>query len=162
MKKLLFCALMATLTFISLGQVSKYPPKAVAIFLGEKHPEFNESDFPNIEFYYVVKERYKNPEGMLNGMNEGTNLLFGKDGIFIVPLKYAETESNLGEAFSFMKRNKVVTDGQEVDITPLDDYTITYIKKGKGIKPGKKLKHFHYQFNSDSVTAHVVKIRTHL
>lgn len=140
MKNLAFTMLLCAVIFSAFGQVSKYPPKAIGIFLGEKHPEFDESKFPNMEFYYVIKKNYKNPEGMLQGINEGTNLLFDKNGVLIAPLKYAQTESELGKAFSYMKRNKVVTDGQELDITPLDDYAQTHIKKGKVLKAGKKIK----------------------
>ncbi len=114
------------------GQVSEYPPKTVVITLSEKHPDFDESKYPNVDFYYVIKEKYKQPEGLLYGLNEGDDLLFGKDGVLITTLKYRKGEP--GESFYTAKRKKVVTDEEEFDYTYLDDYAKTYIKKGKVVK----------------------------
>jgi antitoxin component YwqK of YwqJK toxin-antitoxin module len=133
MKKLALFSLSLLFTFSIFGQVSKYPPKAVVVTLGEKHPDFDDSKYPNVDFYYVIKKKYKNPEGMLQGINEGDIFLFDKNGVLINFLQYSYN-SDLGQAFYSRKRKKVVTDDQEFDYTYLDDYTKTYIKKGKVMK----------------------------
>ena len=132
MKKLALISLSLIFAMSIFGQVSEYPPKTVVITMGEKHPDFDESKYPNVDFYYVIKEKYKQPEGLLYGLNEGDNLLFGKNGVLIRTLKYKK--GDLGESFYAADRKKVVTDDQEFDYTYLDDYAKTYIKKGKTIK----------------------------
>jgi len=149
MKKLALISLSMIFALSIFGQVSKYPPKVVAIFLSEKHPQFDESKYSDIDFYYIIKKKYKNPEGMLKGITGATNLLFDKNGILITQLGYSSTNSSIGEAYSKSVRKKVVTDDELFDYTYLDEYTKTYIKKGKEMKPGKNLKSKHPEMLSD-------------
>ncbi len=37
----------------SFGQVAKYQPKVIILFLGEKNPTFDESKYPDLSFYYT-------------------------------------------------------------------------------------------------------------
>ena len=149
MKKLALIGLSLIFTMSIFGQVSKYPPKVVAIFLSEKHPQFDESKYPDIDFYYVIKKKYKNPEGMLDGISDHINLLFDKNGVLITRLNYVNSKSGMGEDFRKSVKKKVVTDDELFDYTYLDEYTKTYIKKGKVMKPGKKIKSKHPEDFSD-------------
>jgi hypothetical protein len=48
--------LISSLLFVFSGlfaQVAKYPPRVVVLFLGEKNPTFDESQFPHLSFYYT-------------------------------------------------------------------------------------------------------------
>ncbi len=143
MKQLALISLFLILVISMNGQVSDYPPKVIAITIGEKHPSFDDSKFANIDFYYIIKEKYKNPEGMLENIDEGDNLLFDKNGVFIIALGYYPTKSTIGEAYHIAVRKKVVTDDELFDYTYLDDLTKKYIKKDKTEKENKKVKSKH-------------------
>ncbi len=132
MKKLFLTTLMLCFSILLIAQ-AKYKPKVIAIFLSPENETFDPSRFPDIDFYYIKKVKYKNPEGMLN-YKAGQALAFDKNGTLITytnaigwDMRYWPDRGN----FCTQKRGKY---------TNLNDLSKEYIKKGKTMKEGSKFK----------------------
>lgn len=134
MKKLALISLSLIFAVSIFGKGFKYQPKVVAIFLGEKSPNFDEERFSDIDFYYVVKEKYKNPEGMLKNLEANEALAFDKNGTLVSYSKDIVSALNMG----FSGSNFITSSRGEY--TNLDELTKEYVKKGKVMKSGKKFK----------------------
>lgn len=132
MKKLTLLILAFTFTLSMFGQARKYPPKVVALFLGEKSQNFDESRFPDIDFYYVVKKNYKNPKGMLVNFEANQALAFDKNSTLVSYTK--DIISNLNNSNSNFITSK------RGEYTNLDNLAKQYVKKGDEMKMGKKFK----------------------
>lgn len=132
MKKLALITLALALTFNMFGKGFKYQPKVVAVFIGEKSDNFDESRFPDIEFYYIVKKNYKNPKGMLVNFEANQGLAFDKNGTLV---SYTKDITN---ALNSSNSNFITT--KRGEYTNLDVLTKKYVKKEDEMKMGKKFK----------------------
>lgn len=135
MKKTIVFIGLLVFTVTVFGQVSKYQPKVIAMFLGEKSPHFDENRFPDIDFYYIVKEKYKNPKGMLEGMDANKALVFDKNGTLVTLTN--NVNSTLGIDMGYYLSTK------KGEFLTLHNLSKDYIKKGDEMKLGKKFKGKH-------------------
>jgi hypothetical protein len=132
MKKTLLIAFMIALSGMVFA-TGKYKPKVIAIFLSPVNETFDPSQFPDIDFYYVKKVKYKNPEGMLN-YKAGQALAFDKNGTLV------SFTNIIGSDMDHWPDHGNFFTGKRGEFTTLNDLTKEYIKKGKVMKEGKKFK----------------------
>jgi len=132
MKKMIPTLLLLILFGEVYAQV-KYQPKVIAIFLSPKNESFNPERFPDIDFYYVKKIKYKNPEGMLN-YKAGQALAFDKNGTLV------SFTNIIGSDMDYWPDQGNFFTGKRGEYTTLHELTREYIKKGKIMKEGKKFK----------------------
>ena len=133
-------------SLISLGQV-KYPPKVVVLFVGEKNATFDESKFPNCNFYYtpgitVTEKKAKvlfgkstydlefsgTPEGFHHTKMEGDAYFFDKNGVISGRYK---SFSNI-----LISRKRGLTGSPKFE--NYKSYSKGFVKKGKTTKKAKK------------------------
>ncbi len=132
MKKLAIILFFAFFISNLFGQI-KHKPKVIAIFLSPKNESFDTARFPDIDFYYVKKIKYKNPKGMLN-YKAGQALAFDKNGVLISFTNIIGSDmDNYPEGGNFFTNKRG-------EFTKFSDLTKDYIKKGKVMKEGKKFK----------------------
>ena len=132
MKKLTLITLALAFSLSGFSKGYKYQPKVVAIFIGEKSPNFDESRFPDINFYYIVKKNYKNPKGMLVNFEANQALTFDKNSTLVSYTKDIVSALNSSNSnFITAKRG---------EYTNLDELTKEYVKKEDEMKMGKKFK----------------------
>lgn len=112
---LYFIALFFSL--ISLGQV-KYPPKVIVLFVGEKNTTFDESKFPNCNFYYTPGIKIKEKKA---------KVLFGKSTYDLefsgTPEEFYHTKM-VGDVY-FFDKNGIIS-GRYKNF----DYILTSRKRG--------------------------------
>ena len=153
LKNLLIIAFLTLGSFSVFAQISKMAPKVVIIGIGEKNPTFDESRYPDLEFYYT-------PELESNGTASATaKSAFAMSGVaketFSGEPEFLATiwnEKDLKEAFMLFDKNGVcVTQGYDlgrqggdignrlcVDKDKLENHLKDYVKKGKEGKESKK------------------------
>jgi hypothetical protein len=120
--------------FVSVGFAQvKYQPEVTAIFLSPRNESFDPSRFPDIDFYYVKKTKYKNPDGMLN-YKAGQALAFDKNGVLI------SFTNIIGSDMDYWPDQGNFFTAKRGEYTKLYDLTREYIKKNKTMKEGKKFK----------------------
>jgi len=127
-------SLLIVFIFNGLFAQIKYKPVVKAIFLSPKNETFDASRFPDIDFYYVKKAKYKKPEGMLENIEAGKALAFDKNGILISYSNAVGSDMDYwpdGGNFILPKRG---------EYTNLKNLSKEYVKKGKVMKEGKKFK----------------------
>jgi len=132
MKKLVFILMFLFSVNLLFGQI-KHKPKVIAIFLSPKSDNFDKSRFPDIDFYYVKKVKYKNPEGMLN-YKAGQALAFDKNGTLV------SFTNIIGSDMDHWPDHGNFFTSKRGEFTKLPDLIHEYVKKEKTMKEGKKFK----------------------
>jgi hypothetical protein len=149
MKKLALLSLALILSFGAFAQ-AKYQAKVVVLFMGEKNPTFEESKFPNIDFYYtpgitMVETDVITGPGALLGLGGHAMEFSG------TPAEAYFTEISGGVFFdkngyvsgSFRGMGDIVLSPKKnlqgsYDYCSYNDISKDYIKKGDETKKAKK------------------------
>ncbi|QIA09267.1 hypothetical protein [Draconibacterium halophilum] len=157
MKKVVFISVaMLMVSLLGFSQ-AKYQPKVVVLFMGEKNPTFDESKFPDCEFYYtpgITAEEKKAKTVASAGLGalgiKGTERDYDIDFSGTPEEAYA---TNICEAVFFDKNGNVsglfrsaknvCTSPKKnlkgsMDFVNYDSFSKDYIKKEKTTKAAKK------------------------
>ncbi len=157
MKKVVFIsAALLMVNLVGLSQ-AKYQPKVVVLFMGEKNPTFDESKFPNCDFYYtpgITAEEKKLESVASKGLGalgiKGTETNY--DVVFsgtpeeayattITEAVFFDKNGNVSGLFKSAKN--VCTSPKKnlqgsMDFVNYDSFSKDYIKKGNTTKEAKK------------------------
>lgn len=152
-KNLFLIAILTLGSFSVFAQISKLAPKVVVLGIGEKNPTLDETQYPNLKFYYTPDLKSKAEVGAtkkaLISMSDGAKETFTGKPEFLAKLWNGK---NMKEAFMLFDKNGVcVTQGYHilqqnddigarlcVDKKPLKNSLKTYVKKRKEGKASKK------------------------
>ena len=153
LKNLFLIAILTLGSFTVFAQIGKLAPKVVVLGIGEKNPTINESQYPNLKFYYTP-ELISNTSADATtkaalSMSDDAKETFSGEPEFVATLW---NDKNMKEAFMLFDKNGVcVTQGYRllsqksdigaklcVDKEALQNHLKTYVKKGKEGKVSKK------------------------
>jgi len=141
LKNLLFIAILTLGSSTLFAQISKIAPKVVILGIGEKNPTLDESQYPNLEFYYT--------SALISNATIDDKETFSGEPEFLATLW---NDKNMKEAFMLFDKNGVcVTQGYRilsqnadigaklcVDKDNLQNHLKNYVKKGKEGKESSK------------------------
>ncbi|WP_319482083.1 hypothetical protein [uncultured Draconibacterium sp.] len=157
MKKVVFISVALLMaSFIGFSQ-AKYQPKVVVLFMGEKNPTFDESKFPDCDFYYTpgISGEEKKAESVAS-KGLGALGIKGTERDYDVNFSGTPAEAyatNICEAVFFDKNGNVsglfksaknvCTSPKKnlqgsMDFVNYDSFSKDYIKKGNTTKEAKK------------------------
>ena len=136
LKKLFLIAVLSLASFTVFAQISKLAPKVVVLGVGEKNPTLDESQYPNIKFYYTpeLKDNAETfsgkPEFLATLWNDKnlkeTFMLFDKNGVCVT------------QGYRLLSQNSDIGAKLCVDKEALQNHLKSYVKKGKEGKESTK------------------------
>ena len=141
LKNLFLLAILTIGSFTVFAQISKIAPKVVVLGIGEKNPTLDESQYPNIKFYYTSelkststaddKEMFSGkPEFLATLWNDKnlkeTFMLFDKNGVCVT------------QGYRLLSQNNDIGAKLCVDKDNLQNHLKSYVKKGKEGKESTK------------------------
>ncbi|MCD4834643.1 MAG: hypothetical protein K8R31_12655 [Bacteroidales bacterium] len=137
LKNLLFIAILTLGSSTLFAQISKLAPKVVVIGIGEKNSTLDESQYPNLKFYYtpelinIAEETFSGKPEFLVTLGNDKNLketfmLFDKNGVCVT------------QGYRLLSQNNDIGAKLCVDKDNLQNHLKTYVKKEKEGKASSK------------------------
>lgn len=169
MRKIVFLGVVAMLAMTVSGQVAKFPPKVIAVHIGDKNPTWDESRFPDIEFYYLpnlklvegekTKKKSTGMKAFQAAMNAGSvgyeEFKFELEGTpqEVIDLKLGPNKALVFDKNGTFAASQNIDNDTHLDRLPfhtgvgdakeyanMGDLMRDFCKKGKTVKEGKKMK----------------------